>query len=29
MEGFKIERPSLLMVKVEDALVIEGELVFE
>jgi hypothetical protein len=29
MEGFKIERPSLLMVKVEDALVIEGELVFD
>ncbi len=29
MEGFKVERPSLLMVKVEDALVIEGELVFD
>ncbi len=29
LEGFKVERPSLLMVKVEDALVIEGELVFD
>ena len=29
LEGFKVERPSLLLVKVEDALVIEGELVFD
>lgn len=29
MEGFKIERPALLLVKVEDALVIEGELLFD
>jgi YceI-like domain len=29
LEGFKIERPSLLLVKVEDALTISGELLFE
>lgn len=29
LEGFKVERPSLLLVKVEDALTIEGDLVFE
>ena len=29
LEGFKVERPSLLLVKVEDALVIEGDLVFD
>jgi hypothetical protein len=29
LEGFQIERPSLLLVKVEDKLVVEGELLFE
>ena len=29
LEAFKIERPSLLLVKVEDQLTLEGELLFE
>ena len=29
LDGFKVERPALLLVKIEDALSIEGELVFE
>jgi hypothetical protein len=29
LEGFKIERPSLLMAKVEDALTIDGDVTFE
>ena len=29
LDGFKIERPSLLTIKVEDAVVLEGELSFE
>ena len=29
LDGFKIERPSLLLVKVEDQLTLEGELLFE